>query len=255
MELLDLKGLQAVFDPQRIKLNDQGLIHEDGRSVSFTEVARKAHERGLITGVMVHAFYRTRWARAAFPIDAVAYRAEIDALAVRHGAGSFQAIARQSVDFPPWRTTLADANRMTSYTVVLAVEIQKDTGEVRVVDAETFLDCGPPTLRPIVEGQMEGAFAMGIGQTLIESFPLKEGGPGQGTWNLHLYRVPLARDCALGRAQFNILPPHPGDEPRGMSEVVFNPVPAAIINAVADATGKRFRHLPLKSSDLKAALS
>jgi CO/xanthine dehydrogenase Mo-binding subunit len=38
-----------------------------------------------------------------------------------------------------------------------------------------------------------------------------------------------------------------------MAEVVFNPVPAAIVNAVAHATGKRLRRLPLTPDDVKAA--
>ena len=103
---------------------------------------------------------------------------------------------------------------------------------------------------------MEGAFAMGIGQALKEDFPASiSDGPGAGGWNLHRYQVALARDCALGRAQFHILSADQHDEPKGMSEVVLNPIPAAIANALADATGKRFYSLPLTPELIKATLS
>jgi CO/xanthine dehydrogenase Mo-binding subunit len=40
-----------------------------------------------------------------------------------------------------------------------------------------------------------------------------------------------------------------------MAEVVFNGVPAAVANAVAHATGKRFKKLPIRPEDVKAALA
>lgn len=106
----------------------------------------------------------------------------------------------------------------------------------------------------IVEGQMQGAFAMGIGQTLTESLTDSSNSAGNGGWNLNRYRLPLKADCAVGKARFNIIPPLEDDEPRGISEVVFNPVPAAIVNAIADATGVRFTQLPIKPIDIKGAL-
>jgi CO/xanthine dehydrogenase Mo-binding subunit len=253
--ILGLKPKDSVWDPQQMSWTPKGLVYKKMRPIAFASLARKAHDLGLVTGALVHGFYRTRWVRATFPVDGQSYSAEIDGLALRHGSGEFRAVARNMVDFPPFRTQMAGANRYTPYGVVLAVEVARDTGEVKVVDAETFLHCGPVTLGPIVHGQMEGGFAMGIGQALTEGFPRTDGGPGQGDWNLHRYRVPLAGDCALGKASFNILPPHPEDDPRGMAEVVFNPVPAAIVNAVAHATGRRLRRLPLTPDDVKAALT
>lgn len=252
--ILGLKAKDTVWDPQAVNWSKMGLVYKKMRPIAFEKLAKKAHDLGVVTGAMVHGFYRTRWARASFPIDGKSYESEIDGLALRRGGGEFRAVARSSVDFPPYRTQMEGANRYTPYGVVVAVEVSRNTGEVKVVDAETFLDCGPVTLMPIVEGQMEGGFAMGIGQALTESFPLTDGGPGQGDWNLHRYRVPLAGDCAVGRAKFHILPSDPQDEPRGMAEVVFNPVPAAIVNALAHATGKRLRRLPLTPDAVKAAL-
>ena len=256
VSILKLKSSEAKFDPNKITLNDVGLKYLDGREVAFKNLAIRAYELNLVTGVMVHAFYRTRWATASFKIDNSTYTSQIDAMAIRKGSGQLNPFLRNSVDFPSWELIALNANRMTCYAAIIAVEVAKETGEVKVVDAQTFLECGPPIERQIVEGQMEGAFAMGIGQTLKEGFPAAiSEGPGAGGWNLHLYHLPLARDCAIGRAQFNIMPAHDKEDPKGMSEVVLNPVLAAITNAVADATGKRFRDLPLKSELIKASIS
>ena len=101
---------------------------------------------------------------------------------------------------------------------------------------------------------MQGAFAMGIGQTLLEELSRDHQSAGSGDWNLNLYPLPKAHDCAVGVAKFNILEASPDEAPRGMSEVVFNPIPAAIVNAVADATAHRFNALPIRPSDIKKAL-
>lgn len=253
--ILGLKGEDRNWNPAHITWHSEGLVYRGMRPIPFAALAKKAYSLKLATGALIHAFYRSRWAQATFTIKDASYRAEIDALAIRWGSGRFAAIPRTAVDFPPFRTLMAGANRYTPYAIVIGVEVSRTTGEVKVVEAESFLACGPITLAPIVEGQMEGAFAMGVGQALTESFPIDEAGPGQGDWNLHRYRVPLASDCALGKTKFNILPPHPEEDPRGMAEVTFNPIPAAIVNAIADATGKWLRRLPLTSDDVKAALA
>lgn len=253
--LLSLQGSDSTFDTRKFTLDQRGLIYKDGRTVPFDRLSQAAYKLNAVTGTQIHGFYRQRWAQAEFSIGNSLYRSEIDALTLRYGENRFSAISRKSLDFPEWSTTLSGANRLASYALIIAVEIDKATGNVLVVDAEGYLDCGPPIQAQIVEGQMEGAFAMGIGQALIEDIPLAEDGPGQGGWNLHLYHVPLARHCAISRARFHIVQAGEGEEPKGMAEVVLNPVPAAIVNAVADATSVRFKSLPLRAQDIKAALS
>ena len=256
VSILKLNAQDAKFDPKKFTFSDSSFKYNDGREITFKDLATKAYELNLVTGVMVHAFYRTRWATAAFSIDGSQYQSKIDALALRKGAGDFSPILRTFVDIPSWKLIAQNANRMSCYAAVVAVEVTKKTGEVKVVDAQTFLECGPPIERQIVEGQMEGAFAMGIGQALKEYFPKNlSQGPGAGGWNLHLYHPALAQDCALGHAQFNIMPAPDNEDPKGMSEVVLNPILAAIVNAVADATGKRFNNLPLLPEVIKAGLS
>lgn len=82
--------------------------------IPFDQIARKAHEMGLVTGVALHCFSRWQWAHADFDIPGVGMRnLPVDALAVRYGdgapaalkqrmtAGGYDYIKRSSVQFPP----------------------------------------------------------------------------------------------------------------------------------------------------------
>jgi CO/xanthine dehydrogenase Mo-binding subunit len=110
--------------------------------------------------------------------------------------------------------------------------------------------------RDLVEGQMDGQWAMGIGHALLEDLPPSADGAASGTWNLNQYYVPLARDCALDSTEKVILPPESPDAPaRGMGEVPLLPVPPAIANAIAHATGQRFRDLPITSEKIRTKWS
>ena len=254
IRLLNLPIHRQEFNPSEFTLKMDGFHYQDGRILGFAELAQVAHAHNDVTGALIHAYYRETWAQASFNISGAPYRSKIDAISLRQGKNPYQAIARKEVQYPSLHSLEGDANRMSSYAVIVSVEVSRASGEIRVVDAETFLDCGPVIQREIVEGQMQGAFAMGIGQTLTESLTDSSNSAGNGGWNLNRYRLPLKADCAVGKARFNIIPPLEDDEPRGISEVVFNPVPAAIVNAIADATGVRFTQLPIKPIDIKGAL-
>ncbi len=56
--------------------------------------------------------------------------------------------------------------------------------------------------------------------------------------------------------EIEVLPPVTPDEPpKGMAEVVMIPVVAAILNAIFDATDRRFQSLPVTQSMLKGVLA
>ena len=105
----------------------------------------------------------------------------------------------------------------------------------------------------LMEGQLDGCFAMGVGQALFEHLPTYEEGAGNGLWNLNRYHVPLSGDVALGKVEKAILPPESPDAPaRGIAEVGMVAVAPAIGNAVAHATGVRFRDLPITADKVRA---
>jgi len=82
-----------------------------------------------------------------------------------------------------------------------------------------------------------------------------EGGPGNGEWNLGQYLVARGSDLPLRDLEIEMLPPLPNEEPKGMAEVVMIPIVPAILNAIFDATGKRFDALPVTSAMIKGAFA
>ncbi len=253
--LLELRPEDARLTRQDYSFDEEGLRYKDGRHVSFESLSAVVYKNGFVSGALVHAYYREYWAQSDFTLNDLIYQGKIDALSVRTGSDRYLAIPRTRVSYSPLRSLNGDANQISTYASIISVAVNRSSGEVSIVDAENFLDCGPVIKREIVEGQMQGAFAMGIGQTFMEDLHHDGLSVGQGDWNLNLYHLPKAADCAVDRVKFHILEPTAGDDPRGMSEVVFNSIPAAIVNALADATQHRFTSLPIKPADIKKVLS
>jgi len=235
---------------------DGQLIMPGLASLSLPALAARAHARNFITGAMAHSFSRWAFSRASFAIGGQTWTAEIDALAVRRGAGQFARLNRTNVKFPP-----TDFNRIgTSYTsmcgTVVRIEIARATGALRIAKAYSVLECGQALVPEVVLGQAQGGFAMGVGYALLESLPPYEGGPGNGQWNLGQYLIARGSDLPLHDLEIEMLPPLTPDEPpKGMAEVVMIPVVAALLNAIFDATGRRFQSLPVTQTMLKGALS
>jgi CO/xanthine dehydrogenase Mo-binding subunit len=219
-------------------------------------LAARAHARNLVTGAVAHSFSRWAWSRARFPLFGEQYRAEIDALALRRGNGKFERINRVSVKFPP-----TDNNRIgTTYAsmcgTLVRIEIERATGALRIAKAYSVFECGKALVPEVVLGQAQGGFAMGVGYALLETLPPFEGGPGNGRWNLGQYLVARGSDLPLHDLEIEMLPPLTPDEPpKGMAEVVMVPVVPAILNAIFDATGRRFQSLPVTTSLLKGVLA
>ena len=220
------------------------------------DVAAKAHEMKGVTGAMAHAFSRWAWAQAAFPLGGLNWAADIDALSVRWGSGAFELLDRSFVFFPP-----TDYNRIgTSFTsscgTIVQVEIDRSTGALRIAQGYSVFECGEVLVPELVEGQAQGGFAMGVGYALLENLPPFEDGPGNGQWNLGDYVVARASDLPIGRLQIEVLPPvSPKEPPKGMAEVVMIPVVPALLNAIFDATGHRFRSLPVTPGMLKEVMT
>ena len=173
------------------------------------------------------------------------------ALMTAHG---YHRLDRVSVTFPP---TLS--NGSTSAIVGAAAPSSRSrstrSGAVTILDGVTVMECGRAIVPELVEGQAEGGFAMGVGYALHEYLPLYEDGPGNGTWNLDRYHVPRASDLPVWNLEIDVLPPlGPTDVPKGIAELVMIPVPPAVLNAISDATGKRFDALPVTADMIKAAL-
>lgn len=267
---LELWGI-ARTDPRaghwdRARWEDRKLTLSGMPPLDLAAVAAKAHARRGIVGAMVHGFNRWEWSRASFTVAGEPWTADIDALAVRIGAGTgaarnrgadrFVHLGRTKISVPPALNERIGTAYSSACGTLVRVEIERKTGILRIAKAYSALECGPALVPEVVVGQAQGGLAMGIGYALLESLPLYEDGPGNGTWNLGRYVIARATDLPLNALEIEVLPPlAPSDPPRGMAEVVMIPIVPAILNAIHDATGHRFQSLPVTKAMIKGVLS
>lgn len=224
--------------------------------LGLERLAATAHALGLVTAVSVHTFNRWQWAEAEFDVPGAGnIRLPADALSIRLGAGAFQFIERRKVVYPPVARLNAAVTYYAGMATLVEIAVDTATGKVDVLSHHSILDCGSQVVPQLVSGQIQGGLAMGIGHALLESLPLYEDGPGDGTWNWNRYRLPHAADVAVWNQTAEVLPPlSDTDSPKGIAEVVMIAVVPAIANAVTHAIGKRFYATPITAGQILEAL-
>jgi xanthine dehydrogenase molybdenum-binding subunit len=138
---------------------------------------------------------------------------------------------------------------------ILDVEVDLETGKVAVVRATAFQDAGRAVHPAYVEGQIQGGTAQGIGWALNEEYVMSEDGALLNTSFLD-YRMPTSLDLPMIDAVI-IEVPNPGHPYGvwGVGEASIIPPLAAVANAVYQATGKRFRSLPISPGRVLEALT
>jgi aerobic carbon-monoxide dehydrogenase large subunit len=125
------------------------------------------------------------------------------------------------------------------------VEVEVDTGVVRVLRYVAVDDCGTMINPMVVEGQVHGGIAHGIGNALLEAIVYDETGqPVTGT--LMDYALPRADDVPRLEVH-HVTTPSPLNAlgVKGAGEGGTLPAPAAIANAIADALGVNVTEMPL----------
>jgi nicotinate dehydrogenase subunit B len=134
--------------------------------------------------------------------------------------------------------------------LVVALTVDTKTGKIVVDHAWSAQDCGPAVNPDGMRAQAEGCLMQGISRSLIEE--LKWGPKGITTRDWASY--PVIRFTAMPKFDFQII--NRIDKPvLGAGEVLITNVPAAIANAVFDATGVRMRQVPLTPTRVRAALA
>jgi len=241
--------------PKDVHWKDGKLQARGFKPLSLAEIAAKAHADGHVVSAMTHAFFSAEWATADYTVDGLTKRWPIDALAVRRGgAANYEIVDRKNAKlFTVESMWEGNGQTFGAAACIVGVEIDRHSGEAKVVEGVHFLAPGRILVRELVEGQMEGCFSQGVGYALLEELPPYEKGAIDGKWNLNRYHVPLSADCAIHSVEKVILPPESPDAPaRGVAEVAFCPVAPAIANAVAHATGHRFRSIPITPEKIRA---
>ncbi len=137
---------------------------------------------------------------------------------------------------------------------VAEVEVDVETGEIRIPRYWEAGDCGQPINPQSVEGQVEGSIVMALGQALFEEVRLTPDGRLMNP-NFHDYKVPTMAD--VPEIKSHAVDSYDPDSPYGAKEAGEGPIQAvipAILNAIHDAIGVRFTELPVTPEKVLAAL-
>jgi isoquinoline 1-oxidoreductase beta subunit len=126
---------------------------------------------------------------------------------------------------------------------VAEVSVDAD-GRVRVHRVVCAIDCGIPVDPRTIEAQMEGAIVFGLTAALHGAITVEGGRVEQS--NFHDY--PMLRIDEAPRIDVHVVPS--ADPPGGVGEPGVPPIAPAVVNAIAAATGRRVRRLPIRTADL-----
>jgi CO/xanthine dehydrogenase Mo-binding subunit len=125
------------------------------------------------------------------------------------------------------------------------VEVDTETGKVRLLKAVTAHDCGFPINPLLVEGQIDGQISMALGHAFLEEVMMEEGRTLNPSWLD--YRMPSIREMADSEhldvitEQYRIGKPYRTKE---VGEGYVSAILAAIANAIYDAVGVRLFSTP-----------
>lgn len=133
------------------------------------------------------------------------------------------------------------------------VEVDTDTGEVKVLKVIAAHDIGRAINPLALEGQIEGGIVMGIGNALTEEFPHEKGVP----WVQWLARYKMPSIKHTPEITSFIVEHEISSGPfgaKGVGEISSIPITPAITNAIANAVGVRVRRLPVDQDTLLRAM-
>lgn len=139
-------------------------------------------------------------------------------------------------------------------THICDVEVDCETGHVKILRYTAIQDAGRAIHPGYVEGQMQGGVVQGIGWALNEEYIYGEDGKLQNPGFLD-YRIPVASDLPMIDTVIVEIPnpTHPFGV-RGVGEIPIIPPMAAVANAIEDAVGLRLTSLPMSPPKVLAAL-
>jgi CO/xanthine dehydrogenase Mo-binding subunit len=140
-------------------------------------------------------------------------------------------------------------NRQSYLAVVVDLEVDRETGHIRLIDAVLAVDAGEIVNPDGLANQAAGAFTQSASWTLKERVTYARDGITSVDWHtypiLRLDEAPLVRTVLLDR---------PGFPSLGIGEGAQGPASAAIANAIHDAVGVRLREIPFTPDGVKQAL-
>ena len=257
---------QIVADEMCVSIDDVRVVHGDTAKVPFGNGSNASRCTVMGGSAAVGACRKVkdkllRLAAAELEIDAGDLEVADGRISVR-GAPErsldFAALARLALPGPALakgftpgiseEDFFATDKRPFPYGVhMVAVEVDRETGMIEILDYLVMEDIGRKVNPMIVEGQMAGGLAQGIGGALLEEFVYDEDGQPQATSFMD-YLMPTAMDVPPGRFISTEDFPSPNNPlgVKGAGEGGITAAGAALANAVSDALGVEVTRLPLK---------
>jgi CO/xanthine dehydrogenase Mo-binding subunit/aerobic-type carbon monoxide dehydrogenase small subunit (CoxS/CutS family) len=157
--------------------------------------------------------------------------------------------------FDPPTSPLDDNGQGDPYAVygfgahMAEIEVDTELGTIRVLKITAAHDVGRAINPTLIEGQIEGGVAQGLGMALMEEFF-----PGRGE-NLHDYLIPSAGDVPPVESILLEDPSPIGPfGAKGIGEQAVIPTAPAILNALHDAVGVRLKKVPATPDRVRAAI-
>jgi isoquinoline 1-oxidoreductase subunit beta len=130
-----------------------------------------------------------------------------------------------------------------SYTAAVA-EVSVKDGAVKIHRLVYAVDCGRPINPDGVRAQVESAAIYGLSAALHDAITIKDGRVEQSNFND--YEMPRIKETP--KTEVHVVMSK--EEPTGIGEPGLPVVTPAVCNAIFAATGKRLRHLPIRTEDL-----
>ena len=177
-------------------------------------------------------------ARARDVITAAASKANWQPRACPRGDGEGHGIA-----FAQYK------NRQCYIAVVVDLSVDTSNGFVRLIRAAIAADAGQIVNPDGLSNQLEGAFLQSASWTLREQVVFDQ----QRVTSVDWYSYPILRFHDAPSVE-TVLLNRPGQPFLGVGEGAQGPVPAAIANAIFDATGARLRDIPFRPDLIKQVI-
>jgi CO/xanthine dehydrogenase Mo-binding subunit/aerobic-type carbon monoxide dehydrogenase small subunit (CoxS/CutS family) len=161
----------------------------------------------------------------------------------------------EEATFNPPTTTLDENGQGEPYAVygfgahLAEIDVDTELGTIKLTALTAAHDVGRAINPTLIEGQIEGGAAQGLGLALMEEFF-----PGRGE-NLHDYLIPSAGDMPkVTSILIEDASPVGPFGAKGIGEQALIPTAPAIFNAIYDATGVRLRRAPATPDRVRAAI-
>lgn len=173
--------------------------------------------------------------------------------------GETRCRARAQYEEPPgihWNDDKYEGDAYGAYswaTYVAEVTVDTITGEICVDDFTAAQEVGRVLNPVLAAGQIEGGVVQGLGFALLEKVAWREGAMANS--QMTNYIIPTAMDVPPIRVLFEEVPyEHGAMGAKGIGELPMDGAAPAVLNAVENALGISFDHVPLTPEDVLSRL-